>query len=117
MTSYAPCLCSARSVALRSTMSPPGHGAVRIDDEFVRHAGVECRITLGCGIEADDLRVDDLCDRQPVPQDCLQQLTVIPQHRRLAGVKAVRLRPTLAQVQDPRTVLCKLFFRSAILCA
>src|SRR5438270_12266602 len=35
------------------------HAAVRIDDEFVRDAGVESRVTLGCGIEADDLRIDD----------------------------------------------------------
>jgi len=78
---------------------------VRIDDEFVRHPGVESRIAFGCGIQGDDLRIDDLGDQQTVPQDCLQQLAIVPQHRRLAGVKAVRTGPALAQAQAQRTVL------------
>ena len=72
---------------------------MRIDDKLMRNPGIESRITLGCGIERDDFRIDDLGDWQAVPQDCLQQLAVVPQHRRLAGVKAVRPGPALAQSQ------------------
>src|SRR3954452_5879051 len=81
------------------------HAAMRIDDEFVRDAGVESRVALGCGIEADDLRIDDFANRQPVPEDRLQQLAVVAQHGCLAGVKAVRLGPALTEPQAQRTVL------------
>src|SRR2546430_17051343 len=95
-------------------MLSSGYAAVRVDDEFVCDARIECRITLGCFIESDALRIDDLGDRQPVPQDCLQQLAVIPQHRRLAGVKAVRLRPALPEAEAKRTVLRRLLLGAGI---
>src|SRR5712671_7112064 len=90
------------------------HAAVRIDDEFVRDPGVESRIPLGCGIESDDLRIDDLGDRQAVPKDCLQQLAVVAQHRRLTGVKAVRPGPALPEAQAERTVLRMLVLGAGI---
>src|SRR2546423_11783267 len=97
-------------------MLSSGYAAVRVDDEFVCDARIEGRITLGCFIESDDLRVDDLGDRQPVPQDCLQQLTIVPEHRGLPGVKAVRLRPALPKADAKRTMLRLLLLGAGSLC-
>ena len=77
---------------------------MRVDDEFVRDAGIEIPVALGGLVEGDDLDVDDVADRQPVPQDRLHQLPVVLQHRGLPGVEAVRLRPAEAEAkaQMPR---------------
>jgi hypothetical protein len=42
---------------------------MRLDDELARSAGVEVFLTPRRLVELDHLDVDDLRDRQPVPQD------------------------------------------------
>ena len=42
---------------------------MRIDDELAGGTGVEVFVTLRRLVELDHLDVDDLGDRQPVPQD------------------------------------------------
>src|ERR1700730_3941285 len=42
-----------------------GHQPVRVDDEFVRDAGIEIPVALGGLVEGDDLDVDDLADLEP----------------------------------------------------
>jgi hypothetical protein len=50
---------------------------VRIDDEFAGDAGVEVLVAFRRLVEADHLDIDDLGDRQPVPEYRLHQLTVV----------------------------------------
>jgi hypothetical protein len=66
---------------------------MRVDDEFVRRAGIEAAISLRRFVEADDLDVDDVRGRQPIPDNRFHQLAVVSQHRGLSGVETVRLGP------------------------
>ncbi len=63
--------------------------AVWIEDELLCYTGVEGLVALGCVVERDHGCVDDLCDGEPVVQDCLHELAVVLQDGRLAGVEAV----------------------------
>lgn len=87
---------------------------VRIDHEFVRDSGVEAPIALRRLVEADDLDVDDVGDGQPIPQDRLHQLPVVPQHRRLAGVEAVRPGPAEPETKPELATLRGVVLRSRI---
>src|ERR1700732_4729088 len=73
------------------------HVAVRVDNEFVRHAGVEAPVAIGRLVEADHLDVDDFGDGKPIPENRLHQLPVVLQYRRLAGVETMGLGPAKAE--------------------
>src|SRR5229473_6267087 len=72
---------------------------VRIDDEFAGDAGVEVLVAFRRLVEADYLDIDDLGNRQPVPEYRLHQLPVVFQHRRLAGMEGVGLGPAETEPQ------------------
>lgn len=72
---------------------------MRIKHELGGRALIEAFISLHGIIKGDDLGVDDIGNRQAVVQDGLHELTVIFQHRCLAGVEGLRLRPAKAEAQ------------------
>ena len=78
---------------------------MRIDDEFVCDAGVEVFVAFRRLLKTDHLDIDDLGDRQSIPQYRLHQLVVVFQHRRLAGVEGVGLRPAEPEAQAEIAVL------------
>ena len=77
---------------------------VRVDDEFLRRAGIELAVTARCLVEADHLHADDFGDVDAVPQDGLHQRAVVLHDRRLAGEEAVRLGPAQAEADAQRAV-------------
>src|SRR6267378_7663738 len=76
----------------------------RVDDEFVWCTRIEASIALRRVVEVDDFHVDDFRDRKSIPENCLHQLSVVSQHRGLAGVETVRFGPTEAEPEAQLTV-------------
>src|SRR5690606_19085750 len=72
-------------------------GLVRVDDEFLRYAGIELAVATRGVVQADDLHADHFGDVDAVPHDRLHELAVVFHHRGLAGVEAVGFRPAEAE--------------------
>src|SRR5260221_404292 len=53
--------------------------------------------------------------RESIRQNCLHQLPVVSQHRRLARVEAVRLGPTETETKAQFAVSCSFILRSRII--
>jgi hypothetical protein len=100
------------AAAIQATLGRPGELPVRIDNEFASDAGVEALVAFRRLLQIDHLDIDDLGDGQPVPKDRLHELPVVFQHRRLAGMEAVRLCPTETKPQAKVAI-----FGCLLLCA
>src|SRR5882762_2683414 len=101
------------------TVYPPmlgrlGHLPMRVDHEFIGHAGIETPIAIRRLVETDHLDVDDLGDGKPVPQNRLHQLPVVLQHRRLARVEAMRFGPAKSETKTQTSTSCGFLFCSRI---
>src|SRR5882757_2210858 len=72
---------------------------VRVDDKLVRDAGVEGLIALRRLVEGNHLDIDDVGDRQRVPQDRLHELPIVLDDRSLSGVETVGFCPAETQAK------------------
>ena len=70
---------------------------MRVKDKLLGCSFIELSITLRGIAEGKYGGVYDFCNRQAAMQDGLHELAVVLQHRGLAGVEAVRLRPAKAK--------------------
>src|SRR5216684_4908039 len=89
--------------------------SVRIDDEFVRDAGVEVFVAFRRLLKVDHLDIDDLGDRQSVPKYRLHELPVVFQDRCLAGMEAVGLCPAETEAQAEVAMFGCLLLRAGII--
>src|SRR5687767_12419419 len=67
--------------------------AVRIDDELLRRAMIEHLIAAWRIVQRNDIDIHDLRDRHAIKQDRLHQLTIVFNHRRLAGEERMAFGP------------------------
>ena len=78
-------------------MASGPHAVMRIDDEFLGYAGVECLIGLGRLSERNQLDIDRLRNLDAVMKDRHHQAAVVFHHGCLTGRKGMRLCPSESQ--------------------
>ena len=61
--------------------------AIRIQHELRCSTLIETLISVCSIFERNDPGVDNICNRQPIPQDRLLELAIVFQHRRLSRMK------------------------------
>src|SRR5206468_9081330 len=111
-------LAADRSVTVRSfiLLGCLRNSTMRIKNILLSRAFVEIPVALRRLVQRHNCRVDDLRYRETVMQDCLHQLSVITEHRRLPGEEAVTLRPSEAAPHSKVPLLCGFILRPRIFC-
>ena len=84
---------------MRQTRSGRAQHAVRVKHKLAGHTRVKFLVTLRGIFQRNDLRVDDLGNIETTVQDGLHQLAIVLNHRCLAGMEGVSLRPAQAKAQ------------------
>jgi hypothetical protein len=65
-----------------------------IQNELLCHARIKLPVSNRRLTQGEDRSVDNLGDLQTIMEDGLHQLAVVLEHRSLAGVEPMRLRPS-----------------------